>query len=123
MRNGQPGSAERRGERLVANSLLQKLCWATRKERTMDADTKMPPDDFFREIGFDTEMWFDGCREEIFFLRPAFSDDEPGSNRMEKVSPEAVAEFIAYWENQIAVARDYVANGCNPRTHEWRPGR
>jgi hypothetical protein len=67
----------------------------------------------FREIGFNTEMWADKVQETIFFIAPNCKD------RLDAVSPEAVAEFIAYWENQIAVAKDYVKNGCNPHTHEW----
>ncbi len=82
--------------------------------------TKLPPKDFFRDIGYDTAMYLDGCRETIFFLRPEFSDEEPGSGRMAKVSKEAVEEFCEYWEHQLAIAREYVANGCNPNTHEWK---
>lgn len=85
-----------------------------------DVDTKCPPLDTFREIGFDTELRPGGVRETIFFIAPRWSDDPPGGNRMTAVSPEAVHEFVAYWEHQIAVARDYLANGCNPNTHEWK---
>lgn len=68
--------------------------------------------DTFRGIGFDTEMWPDCCKETIFF--------HLGDERMESVSEEAVHEFIGYWENQIQVARDYLANGRNNKTHEWK---
>lgn len=68
--------------------------------------------DTFRGIGFDTECWPDKTEETIFFHH--------GDKRMPSASPESVAEFIAYYENQIQVAREYVMNSCNPRTHEWK---
>ncbi len=74
-------------------------------------DCKIIPDTF-RGIGFDTECWPDKTEETIFFHH--------GDRRMKAVSAEAVEEFIAYWENQIQVAREYVANGFNPNTHEWK---
>ena len=74
--------------------------------------------EFFREIGFDTEMWLDGCREKIFFMQPRLSD-ETHAKRFDKMGVEAVEEFVKYWENQISVAKDYVKNQCNPNTQEW----
>lgn len=71
--------------------------------------------DVFRGIGFDTHMWPDKCEEKIFFWI-GHGDDY---RRMEKVSEEAVREFISYYKNQIQVAKDYLANGMNPNTHEW----
>lgn len=79
---------------------------------------KLPPEDCFRGIGFETEMYFDGCRETIFFHTNGTLDN-PRGKRFDKVSQEAVLEFISYWTNQIAVATDYLRNGCNPKTHEW----
>jgi len=79
--------------------------------------------DTFREVGFDTECWPDKTQETIFFLRSPYggcSDDTPASRRMASATPEAAAEFIAYWENQIRAVKDYVANGCNPNTQEWK---
>lgn len=68
----------------------------------------------FREIGLDTAMWLQGaCRETIFFI------GLDRKTRLKSVTPEAVEEFVAYWKNQIALAEEYVANGCNPNTHEW----
>jgi hypothetical protein len=72
-----------------------------------------------REIGFDTFMDLNTrtTTEEIFFLGPAMMDGrESGANATE----EAIDEFIAYWQNQIDVAKDYIANGRNNKTHEWR---
>ena len=80
---------------------------------------ELGPPDFFREIGFDTAFFFDGrCDETIFFIGPRCSDN-PRGERRKAASPEAIAEFIAYWSNQIEVAADYLRNNCNPNTHEW----
>ncbi len=68
-------------------------------------------DDCFREIGFNTEMRPSGTKEEIFFIL--------GDVRRDNASEEAVREFITYWQNQIEVAKDYIANGKNNKTHEW----
>jgi hypothetical protein len=70
-----------------------------------------------REIGFDQKMGLGRPFEEkIFFLGPSMHDDrEVGAHATE----EAVLEFIGYWENQVRVARDYLANGLNNKTHEW----
>ena len=72
-----------------------------------------------RELGFDSFMCVQhGMSEKVFFLGPQMLDGrETGAN----ATPEAIAEFIEYWENQIQVAKDYVANGCNNKTHEWKP--
>lgn len=83
--------------------------------------TKIPPDDMFREIGIDTEMWPDQFQETIFFLKPGWVDEPAEGRRMDNVNPEAVAEFIEYWEHQIGLARKYVQNGCNANANEWAP--
>lgn len=70
----------------------------------------------FRGIGFDTEMWPDRCEETLFFWIGYGKDYE----RMDSASPEAVQEFIDYYEHQIQVAKDYLRNGRNPKTHEWK---
>lgn len=70
------------------------------------------PVDFFRQIGFNTEMRPSGCKEKIFFIQP-LSDI-----RMQNVSMEAVEEFIEYWQHQINTAKAYVQNGLNNKTHE-----
>jgi hypothetical protein len=70
----------------------------------------------FRAIGFDTHMWRDGKMQETIFFITNFPSE---GTRLESVTPEAVDEFVAYWENQIAAAKAYKANGCNPNTHEW----
>lgn len=83
--------------------------------------SKIPPEDFFRDIGFDTVMGLlpGGMRETIFFVGPR-TVDNPHGDRREKASPEAIAEFIHYWSHQIQIAAEYLENGCNPNTHEWR---
>ena len=85
------------------------------------SETKLPLKDLFREIGINTECWPDRTRETIFFIRPRMSDDPSGGRKLENASPEAVKEFVAYWQNQINLAQEYVANGCNPKAHEWVP--
>lgn len=86
----------------------------------MDNSKDNVPADLFREIGFNTEMRPGSCTEEIFFIKPRLMDDPPGGRRSTSATKEAVVEFITYWENQIAVARDYLKNDLNPRTHEWK---
>ena len=71
-----------------------------------------------REVGFD--QIYDGCSgkvtERIFFLGPhLLAGREEGAHATE----EAVQEFIRYWENQIEVAKDYLLNGREARTHLW----
>ena len=69
-----------------------------------------------RELGFDTHMSSSGTIEKVFFLGPQMRDGrEEGAHATE----EAVLGFIAYFESQIAVARDYLANGRNNKTNEW----
>ena len=74
-----------------------------------------------RELGFDVSMCVThGTVEKVFFLGPhILAGREEGAHATE----EAIAEFIAYWENQIQVAKDYVANGRNNKTHEWKPAK
>jgi hypothetical protein len=71
-----------------------------------------------REIGFDSSMCVaHGSAEKVFFLGPQMLDGrEEGAHATEP----AIREFVAYWENQVQVAKDYLANGCNNKTHEWR---
>ena len=73
--------------------------------------------DLVREIGFDQLLALDRIEERIFFLGPQLQD---GRERGAHASEAAVLEFIAYWENQIEVARDYLANGRENRTHRWK---
>ena len=80
--------------------------------------TKIGPPDAFREIGFDTSMYLDGMQETIFFVHGCCVDN-PHGERRESASPEAVAEFIAYWSRQIETAALYLQNDGNPNTHEW----
>jgi hypothetical protein len=69
-----------------------------------------------RELGFDQAMGIGRPFEErVFFIGPCTCDREVGAHATE----EAVLEFIGYWENQIRVAKDYLANGQNNKTHEW----
>jgi hypothetical protein len=83
-------------------------------EEEMMVEEKSPYQGF-REIGLDTAMWFQGgCRETIFFIAL------DRKTRLKSVHPEAVKEFVEYWKNQIALAEEYVANGCNPNTNEWK---
>ena len=79
--------------------------------------SKPPPDDLFREIGFDTEFHVGHeTRETIFFIQPGMDGMK---TRLDKVSDEAVQEFVEYWQNQIDVAKDYIRNNHNPITTEW----
>ncbi len=74
-----------------------------------------------RGIGFDTNVRPDKTEETMFFLREKLSDDPPGLDcrKIDNPTEEEVNEFIAYYENQINTARNYLLNGGNPRTHEW----
>jgi hypothetical protein len=70
-----------------------------------------------REIGFDNSFGI-GRKptERVFFMGPlGVGGREVGAH----ATPEAIAEFIDYWQHQIAAARDYVANGCDSNTMEW----
>jgi len=71
-----------------------------------------------RELGFRNYMGTNGRTEEyVFFLGPVLRDGrEDGAHATE----EAVLDFISYWENQIQVAKDYLRNGRNNKTHEWK---
>jgi len=69
-----------------------------------------------RELGFDTSMGPGGTIEKVFFLGPLMAD---GRKTGAHATEEAIIDFIAYFESQIAVAKDYVANGRNNKTHEW----
>lgn len=71
-----------------------------------------------RELGFDDFLdVYKGTKEKVFFIGPHLGDSrEEGAHATEA----AVLEFIEYWENQIQVAKDYLANGRNNKTHEWR---
>jgi len=72
-----------------------------------------------RELGFDNCMGIGRASEEkVFFIGPVMANGyrERGPHATE----EAVREFIAYYENQIRVAKDYLANGRNNKTQEWR---
>jgi len=70
------------------------------------------PPDIFRSIGFDTVYMPGKHHETIFFIGP-------NGEQMENVSPEAVEEYINYCEKQLKVAKDYVDNNYNNKTHEW----
>ena len=71
-----------------------------------------------REIGFDTVMTCGGATtEQIFFCGPHLME---GKERGAHATEEAIKEFVSYWENQIGVAKDYLANGRNNKTHEWK---
>jgi len=72
-----------------------------------------------RELGFNNYLGLDGAgAEKVFFLGPVHGDGTRERGR--HATPEAIQEFIKYWENQIQVAKDYIANGCNNKTHEWQ---
>jgi len=69
-----------------------------------------------RELGFDTTASSDGFMEKVFFLGP---DIGGLRKRGAHATEDAIQEFIAYWENQIQVAKDYLANGRTNRTDKW----
>lgn len=69
-----------------------------------------------RELGFDSAIGADGRAEEVvFFLGPNTSTRAIGAH----ATQEAVEEFIAYWEHQVATARAYLNNDRNNKSHEW----
>lgn len=71
-----------------------------------------------RELGFNNTMGMGRAPTEmVFFLGPcrASGPREDGAHATEK----ALLNFISYYENQIQVAKDYLANGRNNKTHEW----
>lgn len=72
-----------------------------------------------RELGFNNFLDTCGARgEKVFFLGPMHGDGSRERGR--HATPEAIQDFVEYWENQIQVAKDYLANGCNNKTHEWK---
>lgn len=72
-----------------------------------------------RELGFNNFLGTCGAHgEKVFFLGPMTGD--ASRERGRHATPEAVQEFVEYWENQIQVAKDYLANGRNNKTHEWK---
>ena len=76
------------------------------------------PIDIVREIGFDITYQLDSgeIQEKIFFIGSYQID---GPNRSYHATPEAIHEFIEYWENQIEVAKGYIKNNMNNITTEW----
>ena len=85
------------------------------------ADTILPDRndvtlELVREIGFDGVVTLDGHVVKVFFRGPALASGRAvGAHATES----AILEFISYWTNQIHVAKDYLANGCNNKTTEW----
>jgi hypothetical protein len=70
-----------------------------------------------REIGFDNTFHVGrGHTEVVFFLGPHMLD---GRERSDHATEEALLDFIDYWENQIQVAKDYLANDRDSNTHSW----
>lgn len=71
-----------------------------------------------RELGFNSALGLCGAHaEKVFFLGPMCGDGSRERGR--HATPEAIQEFVLYWENQVQVAKDYLANGRNNKTHEW----
>lgn len=67
-----------------------------------------------RALGFDNMMpTNDKASETLFFVGAQ-------GERIEGASTEQVNEFIDYWEQQIAIARLYLANGREVSTNKWR---
>jgi len=72
-----------------------------------------------RELGYETFMCTaHGSGGKVYFLGPHCLD---GQEKGAHATEAAVREFIAYWESQIQVAKDYLANGRNNKMHEWKP--
>ena len=72
-----------------------------------------------RELGFETIMCAaHGSGGKVYFIGPHMLD---GAERGAHATEAAVHEFIAYWENMIQIASDYLANGRNNKMHEWKP--
>ena len=90
-----------------------------------DSDVLYPPDrnslmlDEVREIGFDSIMSPDGAREKVFFMGP---NTTSGQRIGARATEAAVREFISFWENQVQVAKDYLANGRDNRSTRWTRG-
>jgi hypothetical protein len=75
-----------------------------------------------RELGFEDVMSTSGPpTERVYFLGPCMGhcDREDGAH----ATVEAVLDFVAFWENQVQVAKDYLANGRNCKTHEWKEAK
>ncbi len=70
-----------------------------------------------RELGFDNALFVSGpSTEKVFFLGPCMKcERERGAH----ATTEAILDFIAYYENQIQVAKEYLLSGRNNKTHEW----
>jgi hypothetical protein len=71
-----------------------------------------------RELGFNNHFGIERSSTEIvFFMGPVLANGRrvDGAHATE----EAILDFIAYYKNQIQVAKDYLANGRNNKTHEW----
>ena len=65
-----------------------------------------------RELGFENVIRTSGqSTERVYFLGPCAGScgREDGAH----ATVEAVLDFIAFWENQVQVAKDYLANGRN----------
>ena len=72
-----------------------------------------------RELGFNNVMGIGiASTETVFFLGPCMNGDcrEEGANATE----DAILEFIVHCEHQVQVAKDYLFNGRNNKTHEWK---
>jgi len=73
-----------------------------------------------RELGFNNVMGVNRTpTEEVFFLGPCLSDGT--QEKSFNVTDEAILEFIAHCEHQAQIAKDYLANHKNNKTHEWQP--
>jgi len=84
-------------------------------------DVPKNPDDVtlevVRELGFDSTFGVDRApTEQVFFLGPVMNGRR---ERGAHATTEAILDFIAYFENQVAVAREYLENDQNNKTHEW----
>jgi len=69
-----------------------------------------------RELGFNNTIG-KVSTETVFFLGPCMKGGcrEDGANATE----EAILEFIVHCEHQVQVAKDYLSNRGNNKTHEW----
>lgn len=77
------------------------------------------PLDHVRELGFDKVLGGAQPEETVFFLGP--QKITAGRAESNRATEEAIVEFIFYWENQVTVARDYLANGLRTnKMHEWK---
>ena len=112
-------------------------------------DVDCPPLDNVREVGFDNRVAKDPTRfhleeatrvvsswpqehramlgpppnvvikrvghpeERVFFIDASGRDSY-------RASVPVIEEAILYLQNQVDVLRDYLRNGCNNNTHEWK---